>query len=137
MKLDKVIAATAIGFGALLATVSAAPQARADVAGSLKALDRDDDGTIDLEEANVAASAQFDKLETDQDGTLDPKELEGRLTGDDFTKADPDNDGTISKEEYLAVVEQRFKAADPDNDGTVDEKELSASEGAALLGLLE
>jgi hypothetical protein len=35
------------------------------------------------------------------------------------------------------VVEQRFKAADPDNDGTVDEKELSASEGAALLGLLE
>jgi Ca2+-binding EF-hand superfamily protein len=75
-------------------------------------------------------------MDTDKDGTLDFKELNGRLTHEEFTAADPDNDGTLSKAEYLAVVEKRFKAADPDNDGTVSAAELETAAGRSLGRLL-
>jgi hypothetical protein len=103
----------------------------------LKALDPDNDGTVDLAEAKAAASKLFDKLDGDRDGTLDKRELRGRLSGKDFTGADPDKDGTLDKNEYLAVVEMRFKAADPDKDGTVDAKELRSKSGKALGRLLQ
>src|SRR5262249_54756143 len=44
--------------------VSTSPQA------ALTAYDTDKDGTIDENEAKVAAGALFDKLDTDKDGTL-------------------------------------------------------------------
>jgi hypothetical protein len=47
--------------------------------GALKALDTDNDGTVDLAEAEAAASKLFDKLDRDQDGTLDRRELRGRM----------------------------------------------------------
>ena len=103
---------------------------------SMRILDPDNDGTVDLDEAKKAASALFDKLDRDRDGTLDQRELKGRLTAAEFAAADPDKDGTLSKDEYLQVVEQRFKRANPDNDGTLDEKELSSRAGRALLRLL-
>jgi Ca2+-binding EF-hand superfamily protein len=86
--------------------------------------DTDNDGTVDLAEAQKAGAAAFDKLERDHDGTLDKHELTRRLSA-------------LSKEEYLAVVEQRFKAADTDNDGTLDAKELNSKAGRALLRLLK
>ena len=103
---------------------------------SIKMLDTDNDGTVDLAEAKKAASAVFDKLERDKDGTLDKRELSRRLSARELAAADPDHDGTLTKDEYLALVEQRFKAADPDNDGTLDAKELNTAAGRALLRLL-
>jgi hypothetical protein len=99
--------------------------------------DTDNDGTVDLAEAQKAGSAAFDKLERDHDGTLDKHELTRRLSAAELAAADPDHDGTLSKEEYLAVVAQRFKAADRDNDGTLDAKELNSRAGQALLRLLK
>jgi Ca2+-binding EF-hand superfamily protein len=99
--------------------------------------DTDNDGTVDLAEAQKAGAAAFDKLERDHDGTLDKKELTRRLSAAELAAADPDHDGTLSKEEYLAVVEQRFKAADQDNDGTLDAKELNSKAGRALVRLLK
>ena len=99
--------------------------------------DTDNDGTVDLAEAQKAGATAFDKLERDHDGTLDKRELTRRLSASELAAADPDHDGTLSKEEYLAIVEQRFKAADRDNDGTLDARELNTKAGRALLRLLK
>jgi Ca2+-binding EF-hand superfamily protein len=96
-------------------------------------VDTDNDGTIDLKEAQAVAGALFDKLESDKDGTVDAKELQGRVSKKALKAADPDSDGTLDKTEFLALVEARFKAADPDNDGTLDAKELKTPAGKALV----
>ena len=44
----------------------------------LSMVDTDNDGTIDLKEAQAVAAARFDKLESDKDGTLDAKELNSK-----------------------------------------------------------
>ena len=104
---------------------------------TLKMVDTDKDGTIDLAEAQAAAGKVFDAAETDKDGTVDAKELKGRVSKTDLKDADTDNDGTLDRKEYLALVEQRFKAADPDKDGTLDAKELKTPAGRSLLQLLK
>ena len=104
---------------------------------ALKALDPDNDGTVDLAEAKKAAADLFAKLDLDHDGTLDVRELKGRLSAKELAAADPDHDGTLTLDEYLAIVEQRFNAADPDKDGTLDAKELNSRAGRALLRLLK
>jgi Ca2+-binding EF-hand superfamily protein len=103
----------------------------------LQTLDPDKDGTVDLAEANDAASKLFDKLDRDHDGTLDRREVGGRLTAKEFATADPDRDGTLALDEYLSVVERRFNAANQDRDGTLDAKELNSRAGLALLRLLQ
>lgn len=104
---------------------------------TLKMVDTDKDGTIDLAEARAAAGHVFDGAETDKDGTVDAKELKGRLSKKDLKAADTDSDGTLDRKEYRALVEQRFKAADPDSDGTLDAKELKTPAGRSLLQLLK
>jgi len=104
---------------------------------AFKAIDPDNDGTLDLKEAKEAASKLFDKRETDKDGTLTAKELQGRLSKKDLAAGDPDKDGTLTKDEYLAIVESRFKAANPDTDGTIDCKEAKTNAGHELLRLLK
>lgn len=108
----------------------------APAGNSIKLLDTDADGTLDLAEVKKAATALFTKLDPDRDGTLDRRELAGRLTARELAAADPDHDGTLTLDEYLAVVEQRFNAANPDHDGTLDVRELSSPAGRALLRLL-
>jgi Ca2+-binding EF-hand superfamily protein len=121
---------------AVAATFLTVPVALADTAAALKALDPDNDGTIDLKEADVGALKVFKAINPDNDGTLDAKELTGRLTADELKAADPDNDGTLDEKEYLAVVKQKFEAANPDNDGTIDLKELESPKGEELLKLI-
>jgi hypothetical protein len=118
----------------LLATPSGSPAFAASRA--LHILDTDKDGTIDMNEANAAASTLFDQLDRDEDGTLSARELHGRLSLAEIKKADPDRDGTISKEEYLALVAEFFKRADHDGDGTLDEHELRSPAGRKLQKLL-
>ena len=128
-----VLNSLASGFLMSLLPASAAPRR----SRAMQALDADNDGTVDLEEAKKAASTLFDKLDRDHDGTLDRRELRGRLRPAQFAAADPDKDGTVSKDEYLKIVEDRFKAADRDNDGTLDDNELRSGPGRALLRLLQ
>ena len=48
-------------------------------AAALATLDTDHDGTLDLAEAQSAASGIFSCLDGNHTGTLDPRELSGRL----------------------------------------------------------
>jgi Ca2+-binding EF-hand superfamily protein len=104
---------------------------------AFKAIDPDNDGKLDLNEAKAAATKLFDKRDTDKDATVTAKELQGRLSKKDLAAGDPDKDGTLTKDEYLAIVESRFKAANPDTDGTIDCKEAKTKAGHELLRLLK
>jgi Ca2+-binding EF-hand superfamily protein len=100
-------------------------------------LDRDNDGTLDLNEVKSAAEAAFDKLDRDKDGTLDRKELGRRIGKEVFAEADADKDGTLTKDEYVGLAEKWFKEVDKDNEGTLDAKELRSKAGLQLLKLLK
>jgi hypothetical protein len=104
-------------------------------ASALKALDTDNDGTLDLNEIKAGASKVFDKLDVDKDGTLDQKELKGRVAKKDWATADPDKDGTLTQDEYLATAEAAFKRADASGGGTLDKKQLATPAGQATLRL--
>ena len=67
----------------------------ADTAAALKALDPDNDGTVDLAEAQARATKVFGTLDPDKDGTLDAKELSGRLDEAALKAADHDADATL------------------------------------------
>jgi Ca2+-binding EF-hand superfamily protein len=74
-------------------------------AAALAALDKDNDGTLDLAEVKAAAARVFDTLDKDSDATLDRKEIGGRAGKTQLQQADPDHDGTLTKDEYLDLVE--------------------------------
>jgi len=133
------VAALFVGLGTSAIAEDAAGQAATHSnVEKMKSWDPDNDGTIDLAEANIAAAAKFDSLEGDNDGTLDRKELAStKIDKKTFTRADPDKDGTLTKVEYLTIVESQFKAADPDSDGTVSVAELQTKAGKALARLLK
>ena len=114
-----------------------AGEAATSISTSLKALDTDHDGTLDINEVKAAGAAVFDRLDRDHDGTLDARELKGHLSAKEFSAADTDHDGTVSKDEYLALVARRFEAATPTNDGTLGAKQLKSRSGRALLRLLK
>ena len=103
----------------------------------LHGLDRDRDGTVDLEEAKTAAARLFEVLDRDRDGTLSRHELSGRLSVRELAAADLDHDRTLDKPEYLALVERRFKAVDVDQDGTLTAAEFRTKPGRALVLLLK
>jgi len=102
----------------------------------MQALDPDNNGTLDLNEARRAGGALFDRMDRNRNGMLNRRELGGRVTPQEFAAADVNRRGSLSKAEYLSVVEKRFRAANPDNDATIDEKELGSRAGHALLRLL-
>jgi Ca2+-binding EF-hand superfamily protein len=125
-----------LSLSTVLLPIAFSPMTAFAASSPLKALDKDNDATLDLAEVKDAASAVFDKLEKDSDATLDAKEIGGRLGKKEFKEADPDNDKTLSKDEYLALVEKLFNAADADKDGTLTAKELHSKAGRALLRLI-
>jgi hypothetical protein len=124
----------AVSLPPVMVVTSASPSF---AASALDSLDPDKDRTVDLAEAKAAAGALFDKLDVDHDGTLDRKELEGRISAEDWKIADADNDKRISKDKYLAFIEVAFSRANSDNDGAIDPKELKTRGGRALLRLLK
>src|SRR5260370_1327489 len=78
---------------------------------AMQMLDTNNDGAIDIEEADAAAAAMFDWLAQHKVGSL-------------------------TKDEYLALVAKWFKAADQDGDGKLDEDELRLPAGRKLQRLL-
>jgi Ca2+-binding EF-hand superfamily protein len=104
---------------------------------AIAACDTDKDGTVDENEAKVAAGTVFDRLDADHDGTVDEKELSGRLTSTQFREADPDHDKTLTKNEYEVAVRKALRAADRDNDNSVDANELQTPAGKVLILLMQ
>jgi hypothetical protein len=105
--------------------------------GSFAAIDRDRDGTIDLNEAKRAAKRVFRGLDRRRAGQLSRAQLgPGRLTVAQFSWADRDHDGTLTMDEYLALVEREFRAADRNRDGTVSRAEFHSRDGLPLRRLL-
>lgn len=105
--------------------------------GSFPAMDRDSDGTIDLDEAKRAAELLFQRQDRHRTGKLTRAQIgRRRLTAAEFSWADRDHDGTLDKDEYLALVERQFRAADPDKDGTIDRAEFKSRSGLPLRRLL-
>jgi Ca2+-binding EF-hand superfamily protein len=125
---------SAFGFSVIVLPIAFRSNSLA--ASAIAALDKDNDGTLDIDEVKDGATSVFDKLEKDADGTLDFKEAGRRLSKKEFKEADADHDGTLTKDEYLALVEKRFRAADTDADGTLTAKELHSKAGRALLRLI-
>jgi hypothetical protein len=123
-----------------LASCMVAPAAFARGGGrpsSFAAIDRDNDGTIDLDEAKRAAELLFQHLDRNHTGKLSRAELgRRRVNAAEFSWADRDHDGTVDKDEYLALVERQFKAADVDHDGTISRAEFKSRSGLPLRRLL-
>lgn len=104
---------------------------------SFEAIDRDRNGTINLDEAKRAAALLFDQLDRHRAGKLSRAQLgRGRMTLAEFSWADRDHNGTLTKDEYLALVERQFRAADLDGDGAVSRAEFKARSGLPLRRLL-
>ena len=104
------MAAAALSVAVVFATAPLATQAFAGSKDVLKSVDTDNNGTIDMDEARVAANTLFDQLDRDHEGTLDRKELRGRLSAKELAAADPDHDGTLTKDEYAHLVATGLKA---------------------------
>jgi Ca2+-binding EF-hand superfamily protein len=147
----------AIGFVAVSPFAALQAQSPDRAERVLKALDKDNDATVDLNEAKLAASAYFISLDAHNDGTLTLQEFQAPLksalvrAGPEsrsrleralaareaaFKAMDKDHDGTVSKDEYLAEVEIRFNRADRDHEGTLSLEELRTPAGRALTTLL-
>ena len=103
----------------------------------IKTLDSDSDGTVSLDEAQVAATTKFEMRDPDKDDTLDTKDAKGLMSASTFKTADPDNDGTIDKTEYAASVTAAFAKTDPGSNGTLDAKELPRPAGHSLVKLIQ
>lgn len=104
----------------------------------LQEVDKDDDGTIELAEAQQASAKHFARLDANHDGTISKKEAEVDHVGDEaFAAADTDHDGTVDKAEFAKVMEKVFQAADTNHDGKVTVEELKTPTGDTLLGMMQ
>jgi hypothetical protein len=118
--------------------VSFADDHAAKMEAAFKAADKDNDGTLDKEEAKAMprVAKHFDAIDTDHDGTVSMDEIKASMKhamkamhekGEAaFNKADGDHDGTLDKEEAKAMprVAKNFDAIDADHDGTVSMDEI-------------
>jgi len=126
-------------WGLLMAGFMAPSSALARGGGpaSFAAIDRNRDGTINLDEAKRAAERAFRRLDRRRVGQLSRAQLgPRRLTVAQFSWADRDHDGTLTMNEYLALVEREFRAADRNRDGTVSRAEFHSRDGLPLRRLL-
>lgn len=119
-----------------LAIMLAGTAAFGATSAEMKALDPDNDGSIDLAEAQAGAKKVFAAINPDGDDTLEADELKGRLSEKGLKAADPDNDGSLDMNEYMTLVEERFNAANPDGDTTIEQDELETKAGKKLLKLI-
>jgi len=128
----------AMTLAALCALPNASFAGKADkLEAAFKKADKDNDGTLDKEEAKAMprVAKNFDAIDTDKDGTVSMDEIKAGMKqaahakGEAaFKKADTDNDGTLDKTEAKAMprVAKSFDAIDTDKDGTVSMEEIHA-----------
>jgi Ca2+-binding EF-hand superfamily protein len=120
--------------------VSLAEHHEGKLEAAFKQADKDNDGTLDKEEAKSMprVSKNFDAIDSDKDGTVSLDEIHAAMKNMKkgmhakgkaaFEKADKDADGTLDKEEAQAMprVSKNFDAIDADHDGTVSLDEIHA-----------
>lgn len=124
---------------AILSSVShAADEGGGKLEAAFKKADKDNDGSLDKEEAKAMprVAKNFDVIDADKDGTVTLDEIRAAMMKSGkgmhdkavakFKAADKDNDGTLDKEEAKAMpgVARNFDAIDADKDGTVSEQEI-------------
>jgi len=132
------LATTAV-VGAVIMTPSVAlAEHHEKLETAFKKADKDNDGTLDKEEAKAMprVAKNFDAIDADKDGTVSLDELKASMKAMKkgmhekgkaaFEKADKDGDGTLDKEEAKAMprVAKNFDAIDADKDGTVSLDEI-------------
>jgi Ca2+-binding EF-hand superfamily protein len=139
-KTTLVTSAVALAAALALPGVLFADDPAAKLEAAFKAADKDNDGTLDKQEAKAMprVSKNFDAIDTDKDGTVSMDEIKAAMTQAKktmhdkaeaaFKKADADNDGTLDKQEAKAMprVAKNFDAIDTDKDGTVSMEEIRA-----------
>ena len=92
-------------------------------AASVAKADKDNDGTLDKNEAKSIpmVAKHFELIDVDKDGTVDQAEIDAFKV----MKADKDNDGTLDKSEVKHKgIAKAFDQLDGDKDGTLDAKEI-------------
>jgi Ca2+-binding EF-hand superfamily protein len=96
-----------------------------------KALDKNGDGRLTLEEAKVPAMF-FERLDTNQDKVATREEFRAvaKLNGGGgdlgFKRVDRNGDGKVTRAEATEAVLLRFASADPNGDGIITRAELDA-----------
>ena len=98
------------------------------------ALDRDDSGTLTLEEYAAEAQGRFDAMDLDHNFRVTAEELEtAEPQGDGQMSAaqrialdDGDEDGELSADEHAAVVEATFEQADANDDASLEPAEFKS-----------
>lgn len=133
-KLAACLAVGAAFYMQALPAVAAPP----DADTILQRVDKDDDGSISLAEAQKASEKHFARLDVDHDGRISNKEAQADHVGDEaFAAADVDHDGTVDRAEFAKVMEKVFQAADTNHDGKVTVEELKADTGQTLMGMIQ
>jgi Ca2+-binding EF-hand superfamily protein len=132
------VIATALSVLSLAGGAALAGQHHAKLEAAFQKADKDNDGTLDREEAKAMprVAKRFDAIDADKDGSVDLDEIKASMEkagremhkkGETaFKQADKDNDGTLDKEEAKAMprVAEHFDAIDADKDGTVSREEI-------------
>lgn len=89
--------------------------------------DKDNDGTLDKEEARALPDvrAHFDMIDADHDGTVSRHEMK---LYEKFARNDKDADGSLNRKEakWWWTVSRHFDAIDADKNGTVSLAEINA-----------
>ena len=130
-----VLASTLAVAAVVMAPCAALADRHDKLEAAFKKADKDNDGTLDKEEAKAMprVAKHFDAIDADKDGTVSLDEVKASMKKTmhekgktAFGKADKDSDGTLDKEEAKAMprVSKNFDAIDTDKDGTVSMEEI-------------
>ena len=98
------------------------------------ALDRDNSGTLMLDEYAAEGRARFDAMDVDHNFRVSAGEMEaaepqrdGQMSAAQrIALEDDDQDGELSVDEHAAVVEAMFEQADADDDGSLEPAEFKS-----------
>ena len=98
------------------------------------ALDRDNSGTLMLDEYAAEARARFDAMDVDHNFRVTAGEMEaaepqrdGQMSAAQrIALEDDDQDGELSADEHAAVVEAMFEQADANDDGSLEPAEFKS-----------
>ena len=121
---------------ALAAALMASPAWAASGAVVMKALNHDNDQTLEIPEVIDAATKLFAEINPDGDTTLERDETAGRLTESDWKAVNKDKDQTLEMDEWLSVARKRFLAADANKDGKISVSELDSPAGQQLIKMI-
>lgn len=102
----------------------------------LRAVNHDNDQTLELPETIAAAAGVFNGLSKDKGQTLTHTDTSDRPNESDYSKANKDRDQMLELDEWLVVTQTRFNAADANHDGKPEAGELASPAGQSLVKIM-